>query len=159
MLFVGAEKQSSHGSPRRWLWGGEAEVLMAFPDTVCVEGRRGEFLKAVSGPGHGRDRVGGSHLSPKCWLSSLEAGFSWQSQMLVVGAGKEWHSWQSQTLFVQWGEARVLMAFPDAGCGGQRRGFSWQSQTLDVCWEAVTEAGCGWKEEGFSWQSQTLVVG
>ena len=31
----GRERQGSHGCPRRWLWSGEAGVLMAVPDAVC----------------------------------------------------------------------------------------------------------------------------
>ena len=86
----------SHGSSRRWLWGGEvvfswqsqtlvvwveAVVLMAVPDTGCGQERRGSHGSCV---GRGRS----SHCSPRRWLWSGEEGFSWQSQMLVVGAGK-----------------------------------------------------------------------
>ena len=227
MLVVDGRGGASHGSSRRWLWGGESVVLISVSDAGCG-GERGALMAVpdtgfgwekwgfswqsqllVVGGGGGSDgslrrcfcgRVWCSHGSPRRWLwEGGEAGvlmpvtdagcrggeteFSWQSQTLVVGGrgrgshgiprhclcgrgkirvvGKQWHSWQSQTLFLQWGEARVLMAFPDAGCGGQRRGSHgsprrWMSFGRQ---EAVTEAGCGGKEEGFLWQSQTLVVG
>ena len=53
------------------------------------------------------------------------------------------------------GRGGVLMAFPDAGCGGERQGFSWQSQSLV---EDVGSGGCRWERGGFSWQFRTLVV-
>ena len=37
-LVVGGRGGGLHGSPRRWLWMGEVEVLMAVPDASCGMG-------------------------------------------------------------------------------------------------------------------------
>ena len=124
------ESRGSQGSLRRWLWAGEAGILMevpdagcwrlkrmalmAIPDAFCARGEEG-FLMAVSDAGCGRERQ----------------GFSWQSQMLVVG-GRRGFSWQLPTLVVG-GEAGVIMAVTDAGCGGlEAVCSSMQSQALFV---------------------------
>ena len=112
----------SHFSLRLCLWRGEAEVLMAVPDASCW------------------GRSGGSHSSPRCCLWG-EAGVLMAVQTLVVvrrGRGSqgshrcgllslEMPDSHSNPRCLLWrGEAGVLMAVPDHGCGGDRRGFSWQ---------------------------------
>ena len=64
------------------------------------------------------------------------------------------------------GEAGVLMAVSDAGCGvGWGAGFShgsprtWLWGGEAVVLMAVPDAGCGGERRWFSWQSPTLVVG
>ena len=121
----GGRGGGSYGSPRCWLWVGRGGVLMAVPDTGCGGERRG------------------SHSSPRCWFWSLEAGFSWQSQTLVVLAGKA-----IPDAGCGGGEAGALMAVLDAGCGVEAGGFHGSLRRwlfgLDLrVLMGVPEAGCG----------------
>ena len=56
----------SHGSPSHWLWG-EAGVLMSVPDTGCCCGDAGVLMGV-----------------PEVFCTG-RGGFSWESQMLIVG--------------------------------------------------------------------------
>ena len=60
--------------------------------------------------------------------------------MLVVSGRCGGFSWQSHRLVVL-GRGRVLMAFPDAGCGLKRRGF----HGSPICWLWAERWGFGWQ--------------
>ena len=105
-LVVRGRDVGSHGSPRRWLWGGgEARVLMAVPDAGYWGTVGGS--NAVTEAGFG-GRGGGSHTSPRCRLWGRRVGGS-------HGSYRRW---------LQGGEAEVLMAILDPGCGREGRGSS-----------------------------------
>ena len=129
-------------------WG-EVGVLISVPIAGC--GGQAVVLVAVSDAVCG-GRCMGSYAVPHtgCWGG--ETGFSWQSQTLVVGVG----------------EVEVLMAVPDAGCGGGRgvgshgslRCWLWGGGERQLFSRQVPDTGCDrGKSWGFSWQSQSLVVG
>ena len=124
MLVVDGRGGASHGSPRRWLWGGESVVLISVSDAGCGGGEAEVLMVPDAACLVGYRR---SHGSPRCWLLSGEAG------VLMADPDTDCWGWKGLT----------LIAIPDTGYGGERRGFSWQSQTLVV--------GVG-DRRGFSWQ-------
>ena len=100
-LVVDGRGGGSHGSPNPFLWRGwDSGVLMAVSD-------------AGSGIGRGE----GSPGSFTRWLlGTVRLGFSWHSQTLV-GGGRDHVSHGSLRRWLFVGEAEILMAVPDAGCG------------------------------------------
>ena len=58
--------RGSHGSPRRWLWGGRIGGSYGSPISGCVRGEA-RVLMAVPDAGCG-GIGGGSHGSPRLWL-------------------------------------------------------------------------------------------
>ena len=125
------EVGGSNGSLRCWLWGGDAWLLMAVPDTGCEGGdvlvlmalpdagggeRRG--FSSIPDAGCGLVRGRGPHGNPRPWL------------------------WEE-------GRGGVLMAVPDAGCGGRREAGVLNISPRHICVE---------ERRGFSWQSQTLFL-
>ena len=120
--------------------GGDAWLLMAVPDTGC-EG--GDVLVLMAVPDAGGGRGAGSHGNPRRWL--------W------VGKRQRF-SWQSQTLVVM-GRGGVLMAVPDAGCGGAEGGVLMAVKDAGCgggevgVLMTVPDSGCEEERQGFSWQS------
>ena len=126
--LLDVEAVGSHISPRGWLWGGEAGLLMAFPDTDCVgESRWFSFQSQTLVVGR---RVGATYGSPRRWLWGERQRFLVQSLSLVVWGGSGCHGSPRRWLWSR--EAGVLMAVPDADCRG------WKGLTL----MAIPDAGC-----------------
>ena len=150
--------RGSHGSLGRWLFGGEALVLMAVSHADC--GGDAGVLMALSDAGCVEERVGYSagryagcwegevicsHGSPRHWLWMEELGFSWRSQTLVVGGrvhgshgilrrwlweGRGGSSYGSHRCWLWVGTGGVLKAIPDAACGGR----AVASHSSPRCW-------------------------
>ena len=74
-LVVDGRGGSSHGSSRRWLWGGELVVLISVSEAGCGGGEA-EVVWF-------RDR--GSHGSPRSWFWGERRQLSWKSQTWLWG--------------------------------------------------------------------------